>query len=263
MIFYNDNNKNCCDKLQRLIDRGAILSGKISSKDIRDITTVNSFSQCHFFAGIGGWPLAFNLARIPKDANVWSGSCPCQPFSVAGKQKGFEDDRHIWPEFFRLIKISRPTIIFGEQVASRIALQWWDSVAFDLESASYSCATASLCAYAVGRPHQRQRIFWMAYDSNRRCPDWLSAWKQRMEQVRKVEKKPTFKEPCISSELETLWDITGAALPNQPGICPVVDGIPNRLDRLAIAGYGNAIVPELAAKFIIAGLLSILDAVNT
>ena len=92
----------------------------IDDRDIRDVQAadVAGFERCHFFGGIGGWELALQLAGWPAGREVWTGSCPCQPFSSAGKRKGVQDERHLWPEWFRLIKEVRPQTIFGEQVAS-------------------------------------------------------------------------------------------------------------------------------------------------
>lgn len=87
---------------------------------ITDIDEVGDYQYAHFFAGIGGWPLALQLAQLETDLKVWSGSCPCQPYSVAGKQKGTNDERDLWPVFNGLINKERPDLIFGEQVASAI-----------------------------------------------------------------------------------------------------------------------------------------------
>src|SRR5688500_18876439 len=92
---------------------------------------------------------------------VWTGSCPCQPFSAAGKGGGFVDDRHLWPEFFRLIGERRPDTILGEQVASKDGLGWLDLVCADLEGADYACGSVDTCAAGFGAPHIRQRLFWI------------------------------------------------------------------------------------------------------
>jgi DNA (cytosine-5)-methyltransferase 1 len=69
-----------------------------------DQTTLRGFTQCHFFAGIGVWSYALRLAGWPDDRPVWTGSCPCQPFSAAGKGAGFADERHLWPAWHHLIR---------------------------------------------------------------------------------------------------------------------------------------------------------------
>jgi DNA (cytosine-5)-methyltransferase 1 len=101
------------------------------------------------------------MALWPDDRPVWTGSCPCQPFSSAGKQKGKADDRHLWPIWFRLIRESKPAIIFGEQVAAAITHGWWDDVAAGLEAEGYSCSAAVLPACSVGKPHKRDRLGFM------------------------------------------------------------------------------------------------------
>src|SRR5690606_31057001 len=136
----------------------------VDTRSIEDVTPndLQGYTQCHFFAGIGGWPLALRLAGWPDDRPVWTGSCPCQPFSQAGKGAGFADERHLWPAFFHLIEQCRPSVVFGEQVASKDGLAWLDLVQADLEGAGYACGAADLCAAGVGAPHIRQRLYWVA-----------------------------------------------------------------------------------------------------
>lgn len=143
----------------------------VDDRSIKDVTgnDVSRFTQCHFFAGIGGWPLALEMAGWPDDATVWTGSCPCQPFSAAGKRKGVEDDRHLWPEFRRLIDERKPATVFGEQVASKDGRDWLAIVRSDLEALGYEVGAADLCAAGVGAPHIRQRLFWVAHSDKYRC----------------------------------------------------------------------------------------------
>src|SRR5678815_985324 len=128
---------------------------------IRD--SVAGSGKRHFFAGIAGWSHALRLAGVPDDASVWTGSCPCQPLSSAGRQRGFDDPRHLWPVWFRLIRECHPAVIFGEQVASALGWTWLDLVFADLEGEGYACAAADLPACSVGAPHRRQRLFFVAY----------------------------------------------------------------------------------------------------
>ena len=94
--------------------------------------------------------------------DIITGGYPCQPFSVAGKQKGVEDKRHLWPEYFRLIKECRPTWVIGENVSGHIKLGL-DSVIEDLESEDYSTRTFSISASSIGANHKRERIWIVAY----------------------------------------------------------------------------------------------------
>lgn len=164
MIYYNENNPYAAQWLRNLIDAGVIGKGKIDERSIRDVRggDLKGFKQCHFFAGIGGWSYALRLAGWPDDREVWTGSCPCQPFSVAGKQKETDDERHLWPEFRRLINSNqKPTVILGEQVASKAGRKWLSGVRSDLEIMGYGFGAADLCAAGVGSPNIRQRLWWM------------------------------------------------------------------------------------------------------
>lgn len=121
--YYNENDPFAAQWLRNLIAAGHIAPGVVDERSIEDVTPddLRGFTQCHFFAGIGVWSLALRRAGWPDDKPVWTGSCPCQPFSAAGKGKGIKDSRHLWPVWFRLIKQCRPPVIFGEQVASKLA----------------------------------------------------------------------------------------------------------------------------------------------
>ena len=201
MNYYNDNDAACCRWLRALIDAGLIPPGDVDDRSIADIRPqdLDGYTQCHFFAGIAGWSEALRLADWPADREVWTGSCPCQPFSAAGKRKGTDDERHLWPELLRLMRECRPTVIMGEQVASAevvgtqleaaflVAVQegrfaranklakrlaqsksfhyhrrWVDGIQADLEAAGYSFRYGVLGAHSVGAPHIRQRLYWVA-----------------------------------------------------------------------------------------------------
>ena len=97
--------------------------------------------------------------------DIITGGYPCQPFSVAGNKKGVEDPRHLWPEYFRLIKECRPTWVIGENVAGHIKLGL-DAVQEDLESEGYSLRTFSISASSIGANHQRERV-WIIANSER------------------------------------------------------------------------------------------------
>jgi DNA (cytosine-5)-methyltransferase 1 len=164
MNYYNEFDRKTAAWLRELIKAGLIPKGEVDDRSIADVRAddLRGFTQCHFFAGIGGWPYALRIAGWPEDREVWTGSCPCQPFSCAGKRKGKADDRHLWPIWFELIRECKPATIFGEQVASKYALAWIDGVFSDLESEAYACGAADLCAASIGAPHIRQRLFWLA-----------------------------------------------------------------------------------------------------
>lgn len=164
MNWYNENDPKAAAWLRELIKDGHIAPGIVDERPIQEVRAddLREFMQCHFFAGIGGWSYALRLAGWPDDQPVWTGSCPCQPFSSAGKQLGDKDERHLWPVFFYLIRECRPVTVFGEQVASAIGKGWIDGVSADLESEGYACGAAVLGAHSVGAPHIRQRLYWVA-----------------------------------------------------------------------------------------------------
>ena len=164
MVYYNEIDPYAAQWLRNLIAAGHIASGVVDERSICDVDSADlaDFTQCHFFAGIGVWSLALRRAGWPDDRPVWTGSCPCQPFSAAGKRDGFRDERHLWPHLFRLIAQRRPAVVFGEQVASRDGLEWLDLVQADLEGADYASAAVDICAAGVGAPHIRQRLYWAA-----------------------------------------------------------------------------------------------------
>jgi DNA (cytosine-5)-methyltransferase 1 len=152
-----------------LAAEGLINDGYVNTKSIKDLSPEEvTATQCHFFAGIGVWSYALRLAGWPDDLPVWTGSCPCQPFSAAGRRGGVADDRHLWPDWFRLIEQCRPPVVFGEQVASPDGLKWFDAVSSDLEGAGYSVGAADLCSAGVGAPHIRQRLHFVAISSDQR-----------------------------------------------------------------------------------------------
>lgn len=162
--YYNETDTFAADWLEALIAAGHIADGKVDRRSIKDVVPndVKGFAQCHFFAGIGVWSYALRQAGWPDDLPVWTGSCPCQPFSQAGKRKGFADERHLWPEFFRLIREQRPDTIFGEQTAGKDGRTWLDLVSTDLEGEDYAVGAAATVACGFGAPHKRQRLYFVA-----------------------------------------------------------------------------------------------------
>ena len=158
MLYFNEFEPFAAEWLRNLYPAAHVDERSIADVDSTDLV---GYRRCHFFAGIAGWPVALRLAGYDW-LECWSGSAPCQPFSTAGKQKGIEDERHLWPVWFKLIDAVRPPIVFGEQVSSAIAHGWLDGVFADLEGAGYTCGACVLGAHSVGAPHIRQRLYWGA-----------------------------------------------------------------------------------------------------
>ncbi len=162
--YYNEHDPFAAAWLRELIADGLIAPGVVDERSIEDVnpSELAGFVQCHFFAGIGIWSLALREAGWPDDLSVWTGSCPCQPFSAAGKGGGFADERHLWPAFHWLVEQCGPAIVVGEQVASKDGLAWLDLVSADLEASGYAFGAVDTCAAGFGAPHIRQRLYWMA-----------------------------------------------------------------------------------------------------
>ena len=317
--YYNEYDKKTAAWLRELIKAGLIPDGVVDERSITDVRSSDlaGYTQCHFFAGIGGWSLALQLAGWPSDRPVWTGSCPCQPFSTAGKGLAQADERHLWPAFFNLIKECRPEHVFGEQVASAIGKGWLDGISADLGEEGYACGSAVLGAHSVGSPHIRQRLYWAA-DSNsgrfQQCDEGIGSvpefdkdgaisgmgdssserhngqhsllWKEEPRRdtgdilqaagsceasgmgntinagpqghgrlIQQHDSQGREGEERYSAETGFWSDFTTVAcrdgktrrVPTEPAFFPLAHGIPARVVRLR--GYGNAIVPQVAAEF--------------
>ena len=162
--YYNEFNPDAAAWLRELIKQKHIADGEVDERSIIDVqaSDIRGFSQCHFFAGIGGWSYALRLAGIPDDYPCWTASLPCQPFSAAGKQLGKDDERHLLPHFTELVKQCKPNRIFGEQVEGAIRHGWLDDLQTTMEAESYAVGHCVLGAHSVGAYHQRQRLYWVA-----------------------------------------------------------------------------------------------------
>lgn len=165
--YYNEVDPYAVQWIRNLIAAGLVTGGEVDDRSIVDVQPLDlrGFTRCHFFAGIAVWDYALGLAGWPADRPVWTGSCPCQPFSAAGKGGGFDDERHLWPAWYHLIRERRPAEILGEQVASKDGLGWLDLVQSDMEGEGYAGGAIDLCAAGVGAPHIRQRQ-WLWFVAN-------------------------------------------------------------------------------------------------
>jgi DNA (cytosine-5)-methyltransferase 1 len=286
MNYYNDNDSFSVKWLKALIAEGLIPKGDVDDRSITEIkpNELDGYTQCHFFAGIGGWPYALRLSGWPEDRPVWTGSCPCQPFSVAGQGKGIEDERHLWPAFRWLIAQKRPATIFGEQVASSDGREWLSGVRLDLETMGYEVGASDLCAAGVGAPHIRQRLFWVAKSKSLRLQKprqkqrYTSKAPGRIDNGGMAHSKQQGLEghagdgdrrnqpgrqqahangSTAKGGAAGFWsnsipipcaDGKWRRVPTQPTLFPLAPRLPNRVG--ALRGAGNAIVPQVAAAFI-------------
>ena len=162
--YYNEIDPFAVEWLKALIREGHIAQGDVDDRSIKEVraSDLNGYTQCHFFAGIGVWSYALRQAGITDDTPVWTGSCPCQPFSSAGSRTGTADERHLWPELYRLVKECRPPRVLGEQVAGKAGAAWFDDVQADLAQENYAAGMVVFPACSLGAPHQRQRLYWVA-----------------------------------------------------------------------------------------------------
>ncbi|EKT4479058.1 DNA cytosine methyltransferase [Pseudomonas putida] len=163
--YYNEIDQYAAQWLRNLIAAGHIAPGDVDERSIEDVhpDDLKPYTQCHFFAGVGVWSYALRRAGWPDDRPVWTGSCPCQPFSSAGQGDGFDDKRHLWPHFHWLISERQPAIVFGEQVASKDAEPWLDLVQADVEAMAYAFGAIAFPSAGVGAPHIRDRTYWVAH----------------------------------------------------------------------------------------------------
>ena len=164
LAYYNEIDPYAAQWLRNLIAAGHIAHGDVDERSVEDVkpSELVGYTQCHFFAGIGVWSHALRQAGWPDDKPVWTGSCPCQPFSAAGKGGGFDDERHLWPAFHHLIEQCKPATVIGEQVASKDAESWLDLVQVDLEALDYAFGAVPFPSASVGAPHIRDRLYWVA-----------------------------------------------------------------------------------------------------
>ena len=254
MNYYNENDSFAAQWLEELIKDGLIATGKVDTRSIEDVepNDLQDFKQCHFFAGIGGWAYAARLSGWGDDRPMWTGSPPCQPFSVAGDKKGFSDERHLWPVWFNLIRELRPSIIFGEQVSSAINEGWLDQLQADLESSDYACGAVIVPSSGVGALHRRQRLWFVVNSVSKGLeghwqPEWLSE-KKRWQIEAGYSTETGVSQPWGSGVSVDCSDGKFRTIPTEPALYPLADGIPNRMGVLR--GAGNAIVPQVAAEII-------------
>jgi DNA (cytosine-5)-methyltransferase 1 len=285
--YYNDFDEGSVEWLRELMKQGLIPAGEIDARSILEVQASDliGFTQAHFFAGIAGWPLALRLAGIPVDVSLWTGSPPCQPFSVAGLQESREDERHLAPHFVDLVGVARPGVLFGEQVASAEVFgkapkrsrgnvvpppdwAWIDDLSDRLEAARYTVGASDFPSAGVGAPHIRQRTYigavseeWLVNrigsglegfgrDDGRGCePGWL-----REDTPGSASETGTVGErqpgPTNGFWGNADWllcrDENWRAV--EPRTFPLADGFPARVGLLR--GYGNAINPRQAKVFI-------------
>ena len=254
MNYYNEWDSFAVAWLKELIKDGLIPDGEVDSRSIEDVepSDLKGFTQCHFFAGIGGWSRALQLAGWSSDRPVWTGSPPCQSFSTAGKGKGKDDERHLWPVFFNLIRECSPATVFGEQVAAAIRHGWLDDLQEDFEAEGYASAACVLPSGSIGAYHKRDRLFFtakrVAYSDDKGLQRHRGLGQEQVSEGRQGEARHSSKNSFWSGKTIYCRDGKYRPIPTEPALFPLANGIPNRVGILR--GAGNAIVPQAAAEII-------------
>ena len=187
-----------------------------------------------------------------RTVDVISGGFPCQPFSVAGKQKGKGDDRYLWPEMLRVIRELRPHCVVGENVLGIIKIAA-GQVVKDLERAGYNVVVFNYEAAAVGAWHRRSRVFFVGYAEHDGQPGTSDAAKDTREHpphgsagecCEVIYDAMCGGQPGQHGREESQELADGRCWATEPDVGRVVNGLPNRVDRLKC--LGNAVVPQQA-----------------
>ena len=177
--------------------------------------------------------------RYAESIDLVCGGFPCQPFSVAGKRKGTNDDRHLWPEMLRVIKESRPRWVIGENVFGFVNMAL-DDVQADLEREHYEVRKFVLPAVAVDAKHRRDRIILVAYPNNTGVQ---GSSQQGSDGEVGAQPNDQHTERLGRGGVRVSNPRREAEWKPEPDVGRVAHGIPNRVDR--IKGLGNAVVPQL------------------
>lgn len=263
--FYNESNRYCVAWLNNLIDTDWICHGRVYKMSIEDVDAkeVKKFNQAHFFAGIGGWSYALRLAKWPDSRPVWTGSPPYEPFNAKDAKKWKEHPLNFWDSWFRLIAECKPPVIFIETSIKAIQNSWYDVISNDLENIDYAVGAAVLPACGVGAPQIGRRL-WVVAESNEeqrtrrggKSSILASPDSERLEERNQESLSETsIKEHVGQSSTFGFWERTrwlecddGRIRATEPGLCPLVDGVSRRMDK--IIAYGSSLVPYVAKEFI-------------
>ena len=193
--------------------------------------------------------------------DVLTGGFPCQPFSVAGKQLGTEDDRHLWPEMLRVIREVAPEWIVGENV--RGLVNWsgglvFEQVQADLEAEGYEVLPFILPACAVNAHHRRDRVWFVAH-LHKVSREQLGERKNetiQWEETKIRRKNRKFFQLVVDRNIFEKWEFGGQEFISEPPMVSQAHGIPKGLDGITFSkwaelsneAYGNAVVPPLVLE---------------
>jgi len=238
MAYYNEIDPFCCGVLKARIADGRLPGGQVDGRDVREVRPDEiPAGQVHLFAGIGGFAYAARLAGLPDDFDIWTAGFPCQDISTAGKGAGLSAPRSgLWREVVRCLRVVRPPRLLVENVAALLG-RGMGTVLGDLAGSGYDAEWDCLPASTFGARHLRCRVFISAHAGILPDADPFGR--------------------IYSSQRHTALSVFGGfstpeAWPglDEPELFGDLDGIPGGLDfvQQANAAYGNAIVPQVAAK---------------
>ena len=215
----------------------------------------------------------FTASTYAGRIDILTGGFPCQPYSTAGKRKGKEDERHLWPEMLRVIRECSPRWVVGENV--RGLVNWngglvFEEVCADLETCGYSIQPFILPACAVNAPHRRDRVWFVAYRDNAPTKHQIptgrdvsaSTLQQSVTDTDSHQRRKRRGHKNKPKKAERYFSVCNARsrdwkdFPSEPPLCGRDDGLPKELDgitfpkwrRESIKAYGNAIVPQVALR---------------
>jgi DNA (cytosine-5)-methyltransferase 1 len=214
-----------------------------------------------------------DFTKYANQIDVLTGGFPCQPYSKAGKRRGKEDQRHLWPEMLRVIREIKPRYVVGENVRGLIT--WnaglvFDEVCSDLENLRYQVAPFIIPASSVNAPHQRERIWFVAYsDCASTKHEIQTGWNMFASQSNNGNVTNSDSNGCNNfdskyekhaseARIHAFNDVNATNeqwqnFPTQPPLCSGDDGLPTKLDGItfpkwrneSIKAYGNAVVPQV------------------
>jgi DNA (cytosine-5)-methyltransferase 1 len=225
-----------------------------------------------------------DFKKYANKIDILTGGFPCQPFSMAGKRKGTDDERYLWGEMLRAIQEIKPAFVIAENVAGILSIDdglVFEQVCLDLENEGYEVQPFVIPAAAKNAPHRRDRVWFVATHTdgnglNERHGNYekhssegrvnaLGNFKQSYVDGNATNTKSTRSErQCIKEQREIQSNRRDSRtiptnfqeFPTQPPICGGDDGLPTELDGItfpkwraeSIKGYGNAIVPQVALE---------------
>ena len=200
LIYYNDNDKYCCQVLRERVADGQLPEGTVDDRNIKDVQAeeLTHYRQIHLFAGIGGFPLALQLANFGANRSILTAGWPCTDLSYSGKGKGLKGEHSsLWYETLAAISVVRPEYFMLENV-SALLTRGLDEVLGSLASVGiYDCQWHCVPAAYVGAPHRRDRI-------------WIVGVRKDVADTEEFGQRPRLREGEASSQWRRRFGNSGS-----------------------------------------------------